>query len=154
MSPKNCVKSYFKKSKPKTHENESWEFESLNRKPSSNERLPRHPLPVPSTRALWLGTARVWEELETARMHPRSANDVAVNAQERKNTTSDCALNLFFVHSLTANDALKHKILLWWKTPKNSHRHENTTQALLRTSTRIRTHANALVIREIVIWAL
>jgi len=54
-------------------------------------------------------------------MHPGSANDVAVNAQERKNTTSDCALNLFFCAQLTANDALKHKILLWWKTPKNSH---------------------------------
>ena len=59
-----------------------------------------------------MGTARAREVLEIARMHPRSANDVPVNAQERKNTTSDCALNLFFCAQLTANDALKHKILL------------------------------------------
>ena len=44
-------------------------------------------------------------------MHPGSANDVPVNADERKNTTSDCALNLFFCAQLTANDALKHKVL-------------------------------------------
>ena len=79
-------------------------------------------------------------------MHPRSANDVPVNAQERKNTTSDCALDLFFVHSLTANDALKHKILLGVEDAKNSQKtreHENTTRA--RTRKKRREHFYALL---------
>ena len=39
-------------------------------KPTLHESLTRHPLPVPSTRARWLGTARAREVLKSARMHP------------------------------------------------------------------------------------
>ena len=83
-------------------------FESLNRKRTLHERLPRHPLPVPSTRALCMGTAREREEVRTARMHPGSANDVSANADERKNTTVRSALRaLNFFFSCSSRDTLK-----------------------------------------------
>ena len=39
--------SYFKKRTAETHENESWEFETLNRKPTLHESVTRHHFPVP-----------------------------------------------------------------------------------------------------------
>ena len=99
-------------------------FESLNRKPTLHERLPRHHLPIPSTRALCMGTAREREEVRTARMHPGSANDVSANADERKNTTVRSALRAlnFFFFVLERNDALKiMNSLFLGKQRQNSH---------------------------------
>ena len=96
--------------------------------------------------------------LETARMHPGSANDVAVNAHERKDTTWPCALNFFLC---TANSERRPKQILLGGLLEDAKNSQTRNMKIPRehahvkndasTSTRIRTHANALVIREIVI---
>jgi len=61
------------------------------------------------------------EEPETAWMHPGSANDVAVNADERKNTTLPCAFKLIFCSPQSAP----------------IHREEQFINSLLNSETRV-----------------
>ena len=89
-----------------------------------------------------MGTAREREEVETARMHPGSANDVPVNADERKNTTvrSVCAQLLFVLE----RDTLKIIYSLFLGKTKNSHTDTKIRRehfyALPRASVHTQTH--------------
>ena len=56
-------------------------------------------------------------------MHPGSTNDVAVNADERKNTTSLCLFVLFSFFCSNNENALKFLLL---ETPQKQREHKNT----------------------------
>ena len=54
-------------------------------------------------------------------MHPRSANDVPVNAQERKNTRLCSVRSTYFLYTADSERRPKTQNSSRCKTPKNSH---------------------------------
>ena len=154
-------KSYLKK---KSCENaREWKLRIWDPKQKTNfaRELDTSPPSLSPPRARFDWVPRAYERCWKARRCTHEARTTSpwTHRREKIRDFALCA-QLTFCTQLTANDALKHKTLLGGRRQKthtqtrkyDTHTHTfKTTRARTRTSTRIRTHENALSIREIVI---